>query len=155
MFPTFFFFFFPFSVKHSRSVFLPFYLMGRIKKDGHSCSPLVKCRSSGLRVSTAAGSTAAMLSAGGFAMPILSKDLQYMVREPISPGADTSNFMHGVIKSGESVDTTWFCKEGQIYIDGSQNVRSIQYGDTIELSSEAPILKLFLPPHLLSYNPRL
>ncbi|KAG6756366.1 hypothetical protein POTOM_039794 [Populus tomentosa] len=34
-----------------------------IQRDSESCGPLVNCRSSGLRVSTAAGSTAATLSA--------------------------------------------------------------------------------------------
>ncbi|KAM1101477.1 hypothetical protein ACFX13_007970 [Malus domestica] len=68
----------------------------KIKRDGELCSPLVNSRSSGLRVSTAAGSTAAMLSAGGFPMPILSQDLQFM------------------------------------------------NGDAIEISSKAPILKVFL-----------
>ncbi|XP_011082800.1 probable NADH kinase isoform X2 [Sesamum indicum] len=75
----------------------------RIKKIGEPLSSLLHCRSSGLRVSTAAGSTAAMLSAGGSAMPILSKELQYML------------------------------------------------GDTIELSSGAPPLKVYLSPHLLSH----
>ncbi|KAG9448142.1 hypothetical protein H6P81_014270 [Aristolochia fimbriata] len=49
-----------------------------MKTDGQETSHLVNCRSSGLRVSTAAGSTAAMLSAGGFPMPVLCDDLQYM-----------------------------------------------------------------------------
>ncbi|KAL7216640.1 hypothetical protein ACSBR1_028553 [Camellia fascicularis] len=120
----------------------------RITKDGQPCSPLVNCRSSGLRVSTAAGSTAAMLSAGGFAMPILSKDLQYMVREPISPGATNAALMHGVVKSDESMDNVWFCKKGLVYIDGCHIVYSIKHGDTIELSSGAPVLKVFLPNHL-------
>ncbi|CAK9171016.1 unnamed protein product [Ilex paraguariensis] len=122
----------------------------RIRKDGQPCSPLVNCRSSGLRVSTAAGSTAAMLSAGGFAMPILSKDLQYMVREPISPGTGNSSLMHGVVRSDESMDMAWFCKQGLIYIDGSHVVYSIQHGDTIELSTKTPVLKVFLPCHLSS-----
>ncbi|CAL5342090.1 unnamed protein product [Camellia sinensis] len=122
----------------------------RITKDGQPCSPLVNCRSSGLRVSTAAGSTAAMLSAGGFAMPILSKDLQYMVREPISPGATNAALMHGVVKSDESMDNVWFCKKGLVYIDGCHIVYSIKHGDTIELSSGAPVLKVFLPNHLSS-----
>ncbi|KAJ0044873.1 hypothetical protein Pint_04837 [Pistacia integerrima] len=121
----------------------------KIKKDGLPCSPLVNCRSSGLRVSTAAGSTAAMLSAGGFIMPTLSQDLQYMVREPISPLAAYSNLMHGLVKSDESMEATWFSKEGFIYIDGSHIFHSIQNGDTIELSSKAPGLKVFLPPLLL------
>ncbi|KAA8524037.1 hypothetical protein F0562_010532 [Nyssa sinensis] len=120
----------------------------RIKKEGQPCSPLVNCRSSGLRVSTAAGSTAAMLSAGGFAMPILSKDLQYMVREPISPGEANASLIHGVVKFDETMDTSWFCKEGLIYIDGSHVFYSLRHGDTIELSPRAPVLKVFLRHHI-------
>ncbi|KAL0443641.1 UNVERIFIED_CONTAM: putative NADH kinase [Sesamum latifolium] len=122
----------------------------RIKKIGEPLSSLLHCRSSGLRVSTAAGSTAAMHSAGGSAMPILSKELQFMVREPISPGA-TSHLMHGFVKSYERMDIGWFCREGFLYIDGSHVVHSVQLGDTIELSSGAPPLKVYLSPHLLSH----
>ncbi|KAL7087481.1 hypothetical protein ACP275_13G070100 [Erythranthe tilingii] len=118
----------------------------RIRKDEEPPSSLVHCRSSGLRVSTAAGSTAAMHSAGGSIMPILSKELQYMVREPIFPGA-TSQLMHGFLKSYETMDIAWFCKEGLVYIDGSHVVHSIQLGDTIELSSRAPPLNVYLSPH--------
>lgn len=120
----------------------------RIWREREQCSPLVNSRSSGLRVSTAAGSTAAMLSAGGFAMPILSRDLQYLVREPISPGANSS--VHGVVKSDESMEIKWFSQEGLIYIDGSHVVFSVQFGDMIELSPKAPSLKVFLPSHFLS-----
>nr|XP_043630870.1 probable NADH kinase [Erigeron canadensis] len=121
----------------------------RIRKDGQSSSPLVNCRSSGLRVSTAAGSTAAMLSAGGYPMPILSKDLQYMVREPISPPAASLSLMRGSIMPKETMDIDWYTKEGKIYIDGSHPVHPVQYGDTIQIYSDAPTLKLFLPQHLL------
>ncbi|KAK7244102.1 hypothetical protein RIF29_38920 [Crotalaria pallida] len=120
----------------------------RIKKDDQPCSPLVNCRSSGLRVSTAAGSTAAMHSAGGFFMPILSRDLQYMVREPISLGA-VPDFMHGLIKRDQAIHTAWTCKKGVIYIDGSHVNHSIQDGDIIEISSKAPTLKVFLPHRLM------
>ncbi|XP_060188754.1 NADH kinase isoform X1 [Lycium barbarum] len=121
----------------------------RTKKEDQSCSSLVHCRSSGLRVSTAAGSTAAMLSTGGFAMPVLSKDLQYIVREPIAPGLYNS-LMHGTVKPEELMEIAWYCKEGLIYIDGSHLVHSVQHGDIIELSSKAPKLKVFLPSHLIS-----
>ncbi|XWS46285.1 hypothetical protein CRYUN_Cryun14cG0052300 [Craigia yunnanensis] len=64
---------------HNVTCFNVFILhIGRIKRDDQTCSPLVNCRSSVLRVSAAARSTSAMLSAGGFAMPILSRDLQYL-----------------------------------------------------------------------------
>nr|POE66549.1 nadh kinase [Quercus suber] len=82
----------------------------KIKRENQPFSPMVNCRSSGLRVSTASGSTAAMLSAGGFPMPILSQDLQYMVREPIFPGA-ASSLVHGLVKSDQYIETTWFSKE--------------------------------------------
>lgn len=131
--------------------FLCMFLINRITKDGKPLSSLVHSRSSGLRVSTAAGSTAAMLSAGGLAMPILSRELQYMVREPISPGP-VSPLMCGFVKSDEAMDITWFCKEGFLYIDGSHVVHSIQHGDTIKLSSGAPTLKVYLPSHLLTHD---
>ncbi|XP_076891307.1 NADH kinase-like [Bidens hawaiensis] len=121
----------------------------RIRKDGQTSPPLVNCRSSGLRISTATGSTAAMLSAGGFLMPILSKDLQYMVREPISPEPARLKLMHGLIKPIESMDIDWYTKEGVIYIDGSNIVHPVQYGDTINVPSHGPVLKIFLPNHLL------
>lgn len=59
---------------------------------------LAQCRSSGPRVSTAAKH-----SAGGFAMSILSKDQQYMVREPIAPGAYNS-LMHSIVKLEELME---------------------------------------------------
>lgn len=116
------------------------------KQEDHRSS-LVHSRSSGLRVSTAAGSTAAMQSAGGIVMPILSKDLQYMVREPISPGAN-SELMRGFIRFDESMEIKYYSKEGLIYVDGSHVVFSVQFGDEVELSSTASSLKLFLPSQL-------
>lgn len=83
-------------------------------------------------------------------MPILSEDLQYMVREPISPGAARSGLMHGLIKSNQSMDATWFSKEGLIYVDGSHVFYTIHNGDTIEISSKAPVLQVVLPSHLSS-----
>lgn len=84
-------------------------------------------------------------------MPPLSRELQYMAREPISPGAAAS-LMHGFTKPNESMDFTWFSKEGDLYIDGSHVCYSIKYGDTIQISSQAPVLKVFLSQNLLSKN---
>ncbi|KAG5114099.1 hypothetical protein AAZX31_13G247600 [Glycine max] len=120
----------------------------RIKEGDQPCSPLVNCRSSGLRVSTATGSTAAMQSAGGFPMPILSQDLQYMLREPISLGA-TSNYMHGLIKRNQTIVATWTCRKGVIYIDGSHVNYTFKDGDIIAISSKAPVLKVLLPHKFL------
>lgn len=119
-------------------------LLCRIKRDAEMSLPLVNCRSSGLRVSTAAGSTAAMLSAGGFRMPSSSNVLQYMVREPISLGPVESSWLHGLIEPDQSMQIAWYNQEGVIYFDGSHVQYSIQHGDSIELSALAPILKVYL-----------
>uniref|UniRef100_A0A7N1A9B7 NADH kinase n=1 Tax=Kalanchoe fedtschenkoi TaxID=63787 RepID=A0A7N1A9B7_KALFE len=117
----------------------------RIESGDQPASPLINCRSSGLRVSTAAGSTAAMLSAGGHVMPILSRDLQYMVREPIAPASTISHLLHKFVRPDESMKIAWSCKYGLIYVDGSHVVYPIQHGDTIDVSSKAPVLNVFLP----------
>ncbi|KAI4387994.1 hypothetical protein MLD38_000373 [Melastoma candidum] len=115
-----------------------------------SSSAQTNCRSSGLRVSTSAGSTAAMLSAGGHRMPILSRDLQYMVREPISPGK-ASSLMHGFVSPNESMEVGWSCDKGVIYVDGCHVRFPIKLGDRVQIaSSSAPVLKVYLPSRLLS-----
>ncbi|XP_020274422.1 probable NADH kinase [Asparagus officinalis] len=116
------------------------------KNQNHS---LINCRSSGLRTCTPAGSTAAMLSAGGFPVPISSRELQYMVREPISPKAMDIPWMHGLVKHDESVHVAWYSKEGAMYVDGSHVSYSIQHGDVIEISTKAPSLKVYLSQSLL------
>lgn len=81
-------------------------------------------------------------------MPILSQDLQYMVREPINPG-NLFTFMHGTVSPNQSIEMAWLCKEGVIYIDGSHVFHPIQYGDIVKISSKAPSLKVFLPTRML------
>ncbi|XP_020581580.1 probable NADH kinase isoform X2 [Phalaenopsis equestris] len=117
----------------------------RIKCNDQKGSSLVHCRSSGLRICTAAGSTAAMLSAGGFPMPISSNELQFMVREPISPRAVDVPLMHSVLKSDQYMHISWSGKDGTIYIDGSHAFFPIRHGDTVEISVNAPFLKVHLP----------
>ncbi|KAI3925019.1 hypothetical protein MKW92_031405 [Papaver armeniacum] len=117
----------------------------------HPCPASVSRFSfNGLRVSSAAGSTAAMLSAGGFQMSVSSQDLQYMVREPILSRASNASLMHGFIKSGQSMHVTWYNEDGIIYIDGSHVKHSVRHGDTIEISCKAPPLKVFLRQHSLA-----
>lgn len=117
--------------------------------ENQKASSLINCRSSGLRVCSAAGSTAAMLSGGGLPMPILSRELQYMVREPISPRAADVPLMHCFVKPDESLNVAWYSQGGAIYVDGSHVLYSVQHGDVIELSTKAPILRVYLPENLL------
>eukprot|EP00249_Psilotum_nudum_P004924 c18427_g1_i1 orf=193-1125(-) len=107
-------------------------------------SPMIHSRSSGLRVCTAVGSTAAMKSAGGYSMPLSSRDLQYMVREPIMPHPMHKDFMHGRVKADEILQVRWGSRQGHIYFDGSHLFHSLQFGSIIEISTKAPCLFVFL-----------
>ncbi|KAJ3683374.1 hypothetical protein LUZ60_013601 [Juncus effusus] len=125
----------------------------RIKSKSLNPSNLVNCRSSGLRIATSAGSTAAMQSAGGIPMQISNPDLQYMVREPILPAGDNINInnklMHGFVKKGEFICVYWYSQEGRIYFDGSHVFYPIRNGDVAEVASDGPALNVFLPEYLL------
>ena len=82
-------------------------------------------------------------------MSIASQELQYMVREPISPRAVDIPWMHGLIRPNELMHVAWYGKEGAMYIDGSHVFYSVQHGDMIEMSTKAPTLKVYLPESLL------
>jgi len=73
-----------------------------------------------------------------------------MVREPIPSGATNPSFMHGWVKPYETMDTYWFTDKGAVYVDGCHFAYTIQQGDAIQVSSKAPVLKIFLPCKLLS-----
>ena len=107
-------------------------------------SPLVHARSSGLRVCTAIGSTAAMHSAGGCIMTSSSTDLQYMVREPINPHPLHQPYMHKFIREDEFLRVKFSSRQGDAYVDGSHLNFSVGFGDVVEFSTEAPQLQIFL-----------
>jgi NAD+ kinase len=91
-----------------------------------------------------------MLSAGGFVMPIPSCELQYMIREPISPTDADKPLLHGLVKQDQHMLVDWHNQEGAVYIDGSHVVYSIQHGDLLEISADAPTLNVVLPENLLN-----
>ncbi|KAG6484467.1 hypothetical protein ZIOFF_052985 [Zingiber officinale] len=118
-------------------------------KDDRTSSSLVSSRSSGLRISTAAGSTAAILSAGGIPMAISSQDLQYMAREPISPRVAEVPLLRGFVKPEQLMLIDWYTQEGVIYVDGCHVTCPLRYGNRVEVSAKAPILKVYLPREFL------
>lgn len=129
-------------------ILLDFFQCDSISKGGESgaSTPAIHCRSSGIRICTSAGATAAMRSAGGYPMALPSPDLQYMVREPIAPHPRFKDYLHGWVRPGEVMNLRWGCRRGMLYFDGSHDVHEIKFSSTIQFSSSAPALKIFVRP---------
>mmetsp|Transcript_28600 Transcript_28600/g.59564 ORF Transcript_28600/g.59564 Transcript_28600/m.59564 type:complete len:357 (-) Transcript_28600:360-1430(-) len=103
--------------------------------------------SSGLWISTATGSTAAIASAGGKPMEPSSRSLQYLIREHMienSPNKEEmKNLNNDVFSHDEKLHLRWNSQKGRIFIDGSHLMHNLELGDEILINSHAPPLALF------------
>eukprot|EP01035_Chromulina_nebulosa_P022748 gene22748-29455_t len=101
--------------------------------------------SSGIWISTATGSTAAMFSAKGKIMDIKSSNLQYMVREHLVEEGSSyqEKAGHGFIRPNEMLHLRWNSQVGCAYVDGSHMTHSLELGDEIKIDGQAPYLQLF------------
>lgn len=95
-------------------------------------------RSSGIWVSTAAGSTAGIRSAGGRRMPITSKRLQYLVREPYTWPQRKYRLTGGY---GTPLGLQALTVGLGLWIDGARVRYDLQLGDRVELQT-GPALRV-------------
>lgn len=79
-------------------------------------------RSSGIWVSTAAGSTAAVAAAGGRPLPLHSRKMEYLVREPYAPSRPY-RLIQGILAERATVTIASLTAQGTLSIDGA----AIQY----------------------------
>ena len=101
-------------------------------------------KSSGLWVSTAAGSTAAIRSSGGEVMPIGSRRLQFVVREPYrDPGRTDRMVTRGFIKPEQALEVVSRIRAGRLYLDGPHTGMVIDIGSRLLIRlSEEPLTLL-------------
>lgn len=100
-------------------------------------------RSSGVWISTAAGSTAAIHSAGGKIMPLQSRRLQYRVRELYCPPGHTPfQIEHGFLRSDEPLTIISQMRKSMLFIDGPWVKHRFKYNDrlTIERAKQPLVL---------------
>lgn len=103
-------------------------------------------RSSGLWISTAAGSTGAMKSAGGKVLPLGSNKIQYLPRE-LYWGRGANYRLKGGVLSGETtIKAESLMRVGMIYVDGAHFRISFSYGDRLEVSRSSYPLKSVKQP---------
>ncbi|MEZ4256613.1 MAG: NAD(+)/NADH kinase [Polyangiales bacterium] len=105
-------------------------------------------KSSGVWVGTAAGSTAAMRSAGGDVLPIDSDELQFVVREPYVGDGSCLRMTKGRIPAGDALEIRSQTPTGAVYFDGPYREHTVPMGAVLRMSrSEEPL-------HLLGLGTR-
>jgi NAD+ kinase len=103
-------------------------------------------RSSGVWVSTAAGSTAGIRSAGGKVMPPRSRRFQYLVRELYRQAGKSYKLKRGILESGMRLIIASKMPEGRLYLDGSRTTYDFPFGTRAKIEVSPFDLKLFLKP---------
>jgi NAD+ kinase len=101
--------------------------------------------SSGVWVGPAAGSTAALRSAGGRVLPIGSQKIQFVVREPYRGVDNKYELEKGFVPPGEALEIRSRMTKGRIFLDGTQKVHAVYIGDRIRMMlSDEPLTLLGL-----------
>jgi NAD+ kinase len=88
-------------------------------------------KSSGFWIGPAAGSTAAQRSAGGRILPLTSRKLQLVVREPYTPEGERLRLTRVLIEEDNELFMRNKTREGRIFIDGPHESFAIDMGDRL------------------------
>jgi len=90
-------------------------------------------KSSGIYLGPAAGSTAVIRSAGGKILPLSSKGVQYVVREPYRAPGRKYALVRGLLAGKTQMRVHSKMRNGMIFIDGSHIRYRFDYGDELEV----------------------
>ena len=90
-------------------------------------------KSSGLWVSTAAGSSSAALAAGGVRLPWSARRFQYRPRELYRGRLSRNRLAGGVLSPATPVHVTWLMRRGSAFIDGSHLRIPLRFADELAI----------------------
>lgn len=95
-------------------------------------------KSSGFYIGPSVGSTAAIRSAGGRVLPLRSKKLQLVVREPYTPDGKGYAVERAIIEPGTKIEALNKMREGCLFLDGPRQPLALEIGQrvTFDLSPE-------------------
>lgn len=117
------------------------------RHSAHQRRFFTQLRSSGIWVSTAIGSSAAIHSAGGQLMPPRSSKFQYLVREPFfPPGATLPQLLRGIVKTGQALVMISRMRRAMIWADGGHRIKALQYSQQIVIDHHPQGLSMIYAP---------
>jgi NAD+ kinase len=88
-------------------------------------------KSSGFWIGPAPGSTAAQRSAGGRILPLTSRKLQFIVREPYTPAGERLTITRALVGEGEELVVRSKMRDAEVFFDGPHDSFRIELGDTL------------------------
>jgi NAD+ kinase len=102
-------------------------------------------RSSGIVIGPAAGSTAAQRSAGGRVLPLGSRSLQLVVREPYNPPGKSYQLARRLVAPGEELEVASKMDNACLFFDGPHRQVPVRLGDHVTFAaSDEPLVVLGL-----------
>jgi NAD+ kinase len=99
-------------------------------------------RSSGVWISTPAGSTSALASAGGPALPLTALQFAFLVREPYAPPGSSVRFRTAVLGGDQALEIECRTDRASVFLDGSHRRYAVAYGETVSFALHPQPLKL-------------
>ena len=90
-------------------------------------------KSSGLWVSTAAGSSSAVWAAGGKRLPWGAKRYQYRPRELYRGRLSRARLIGGVLSPPTAIRVTWLMRRGSAFIDGPHVRIPLRFADQLDI----------------------
>jgi NAD+ kinase len=90
-------------------------------------------KSSGLWIGPAAGSTAAQRSAGGRVLPLTSRRLQYVVREPYVKSGERLTLRVGTVDEEGQIVVRSKMRDARLFLDGHHIVHHASIGDVVSM----------------------
>lgn len=103
-------------------------------------------RSSGVWVSTPAGSTSALASAGGPILPITARQFAFLVREPYAPPGASVRYRSAVLASDQRLLVECRTLEASVFVDGTHRQHPLPFGEQLEIGLHPTPLRLVRPP---------
>jgi NAD+ kinase len=99
-------------------------------------------RSSGVWVSTPAGSTSALASAGGPQLVLTAKQFAFAVREPYAPPGASVRLKRAVLVKDERLVIESRTSGVSVFLDGSHRRYEVEFGDRLTFSLRERPLRL-------------
>ena len=90
-------------------------------------------RSSGVWISTPAGSTGAIKSAGGVVLNQYARAFQYKPRELYAARSSHYQLKGRILKSNEHIMITSLMRRGMVYVDGAHQQHQFNFGSSIKI----------------------